>query len=504
MEEQVEKVEKTKEQIEKEEKAKAETKKRVIGIEHEVIEFILQRKYFYGYFLQQFKRHVTYDVDTLGVNITSDLKPNLYINPDFYDSLTKEQKLAVLEHEILHILNKHLVRREARNPYVWNLATDLAINQYIKDLPDGGFCLDCNRVIPKNGNVYPTKCNVCGKELDPKKNIWQALDVNTFQAGGNVIKLPKEQSSEVYYNTLWDKLPKVVIHIGNGITMSDESQKKDSMGEDGNGSGEKGGGGRGFGAGYIEIDGEKVPIVFDDHGVWAAGSDNQEMSHEKIKDMVQKTVNKMREKSQGHMPSHLQSLIDECLAHKTITWKTVLRRFVGYEEFADWIPSRKRMNKRFPMMMGSTVRMKAHIMVAVDTSGSISDDELGVFFREISVMSSAGVKITICECDADVQNVYEYRPKKQKIDCKGRGGTSFQPPFKFAHEKEYKNYQGEVFKLKRPIDGIVYLTDGYGDYPKFTKYPTLWVYTPHHSDYGWRKELGTKIVLDDSILKKNR
>jgi predicted metal-dependent peptidase len=134
-------------------------------IEQEVIEFILQRKFFYGYFLQQFKRHITRDVKTLAVNITEDLKPNLYINPDFYNSLTLEEKMAVLEHELLHLLNKHLIRIEGRNSYVWNVATDVAINQYIKGLPYGELCPDCNIVIHKVGNTLPKECPKCKKSF---------------------------------------------------------------------------------------------------------------------------------------------------------------------------------------------------------------------------------------------------------------------------------------------------------------------------------------------------
>lgn len=63
------------------------------GIEPEVIELILQRKYFYGHLLQQFRRHC-FDskstmgkvIRTMGVNVTNDLQPNLFINTDFYNS----------------------------------------------------------------------------------------------------------------------------------------------------------------------------------------------------------------------------------------------------------------------------------------------------------------------------------------------------------------------------------------------------------------------------------
>ena len=66
------------------------TGRKIDGIEIEVIELILQRKYFYGHLLQQFRRHY-FDsnsemgkvIKTLGVNVTSDLQPNLFINTDF-------------------------------------------------------------------------------------------------------------------------------------------------------------------------------------------------------------------------------------------------------------------------------------------------------------------------------------------------------------------------------------------------------------------------------------
>lgn len=57
----------------------------------------------------------------------------LYINPIKFNELTLVQRLAVLKHEMLHILNGHLLyrREESRNHYNWNLATDTSINQLI-------------------------------------------------------------------------------------------------------------------------------------------------------------------------------------------------------------------------------------------------------------------------------------------------------------------------------------------------------------------------------------
>ena len=54
---------------------------------------------------------------------------NLYINPELFDNYTLEERLFILFHEMMHILNGHVARCEDRNPREWNYATDCAINQ---------------------------------------------------------------------------------------------------------------------------------------------------------------------------------------------------------------------------------------------------------------------------------------------------------------------------------------------------------------------------------------
>jgi predicted metal-dependent peptidase len=540
-----------------------------VGIEREIIELILQRKYFYGHFLQQFKRHTVNKtshpemakvIRTLAVNITSDLKPNLFINTDFYSSgdydpenpseqtwgMTQEEKLSLLEHEILHILNKHLIRIENRHDYVWNLATDLAINQYIKGLPHGFVCPDCNVFVRLVGGAFPKTCPLCKKALDPDLNKCEPLMIDKFIIDKEKIGFNHNNPSETYYDILWQKLPKTVIVFGGGMTdqrikeaksnIKDTGGDGDSANGDGNGQGQgqgeseqkqKGKGGqkqsgagdssqgdsqqngqgqgdsrRGLGNGIIDVDGMKIPISIDNHETWHAGADNKEMAHEKIRDMVEKTMHRVNEKSQGHFPDYLKGLVEEVLAHKTVSWKSILRKFYGYEEFSKFISSRKRINRRFPIVQpGYVVQRKAHFVVATDSSGSVGDDEYGKFFKEISIMHSARIGITHVECDADIQKVDEYkkRPAFHKHERIGYGGTDFRPVFKFVKDRYYKNGKGTEFKIKGKIDGIIYLTDGYGTYPqeKDIICPVIWVMTPKHSDYGWNEKLGKKIIMED-------
>lgn len=62
----------------------------------------------------------------------------LHVNPDvfFSDQFTLQNRLAILIHEALHIILLHIARAGDRNKMIWNLATDIAINQMISGLPD--------------------------------------------------------------------------------------------------------------------------------------------------------------------------------------------------------------------------------------------------------------------------------------------------------------------------------------------------------------------------------
>lgn len=109
-----------------------------------------------------------------GVNFTND-HFNLYINPcgidldkpiidDKGNEITHmpgfnehplEQRLAILKHEMLHILNDHIHRSEDRDHSLFNGAADCAINQFIdkSHLPEG-----C--ILPENlieGKSVPAK-----------------------------------------------------------------------------------------------------------------------------------------------------------------------------------------------------------------------------------------------------------------------------------------------------------------------------------------------------------
>ena len=118
-------------------------------------------------------------------------------------------------------------------------------------------------------------------------------------------------------------------------------------------------------------------------------------------------------------------------------------------------------NKRYSENPGLKIKFKNHILVGVDTSGSVSTNELKEFFNELCHMHKTGHKITVAQCDAGLSDVKEFNPRHDwKIH--GRGGTSFQPVVDHFNENK-KNYTA-----------LIYCTDGEAPAPQDCPKNTLW------------------------------
>lgn len=154
-------------------------------------------------------------------------------------------------------------------------------------------------------------------------------------------------------------------------------------------------------------------------------------------------------KSQGHLPGEIAQIykrITEVTPSK-FNWRAYLRRFAGNSYVVETKLSRKKLNKRYPDAPGMKFKPKKHILVAIDTSGSVSNDELVEFFNEIRHIHKTGTEITVLQCDTQINSIEKYNPKKD-VKVQGRGGTEFDPVL------DYYNKNSKVFTC------LVYLTDG--------------------------------------------
>ena len=353
-------------------------------IEKEIVALI-KSKPFYAHFIQNFRRIETDKIPTLGVNITD--KINLYVNPEFFNALKPVERVAVLEHEVLHIISKHCLRGNGKNHEVFNMACDVAINQYIEEYTYNG------KLISK----LPEGC------LLPKTyNLKEGL------------------TAEEYYKLIFKEIEK-------------------------NGKGE----GQG---------------TLDDHAIWKEGAGSDEFQHEVVKNAIKKTLEST--KDYGSLPSTIVEQIKKALTHETVNWRSILNKFIYRATLINSVPTKKRPNRRYGFTYeGSKVECKLDMLVAIDTSGSVSDSDLALFFSEIEKIKALGMDILVVECDTKIHKTYRY--KKAPSVVTGRGGTMFEPVFDYARD------------CKPKPNCIVYLTDLEANlnFPNVSKIPTLWAVT---------------------------
>ena len=72
----------------------------------------------------------------------------LEYNPEFVTGLAPDELVGVLAHEVMHCALAHPVRRGGRDPMLWNIACDLAINPLLRD---AGVVLPAGRLMPGEG-----------------------------------------------------------------------------------------------------------------------------------------------------------------------------------------------------------------------------------------------------------------------------------------------------------------------------------------------------------------
>ena len=169
-------------------------------------------------------------------------------------------------------------------------------------------------------------------------------------------------------------------------------------------------------------------------------------------------------KSRGTVPGEIKELIKNfnVFEQPKFDWKGYIRRFIGRSVKVYTKKLRRKFNKRFEDNPGLKIKQKKHILVAVDTSGSVSTDELKEFFSEVHHMHKTGCDVTVVQCDTAISDIRPYK-QSNEIALHGRGGTSFEPVIEYydANQKKYTC--------------LIYFTDGEAPAPAKPRGHILWV-----------------------------
>ena len=367
------------------------------------VKTLLIREPFYGLFLLNLNRYYGDRCDTACV-CRNGINTELCVNKKFWDTLSDDEQLGILRHELGHILFKHITSSEYFGDHdKFNIACDLEVNSYIPILQKDPYC-------------YPARWN-----------------------------LENNKGTKFYYENLPDEPDPPQGNSGNDYDPNDS------------------------------------------HASWKDFQDLSDTEKQLIENQIDYQAKNTAETCQkliGSIPGELKEYLDSLFKIKPqiFNWKAYFRRVIGNLITSELYLTRMRPSRRFPDSRGVKFKRKPHVLVGVDTSGSVSDEELEDFFSEIYYLWKSGVKVTIAQMDTKIEHIEEYNGKFNK-EIYGRGGTEFTDLINYYNER------------KKDFSTLVIFTDGYVslNLPPFRN--GVWVITKNgqHQDYP-----GTTIYIPNN------
>lgn len=468
---------------------------------------VSERDTYYGYFFMA----MAFRTDFAGTSIAGirlDQYPPVFeTNPLILMRYPLKEIVYIFCHEVDHVVFNHPAEMVRSNPEedpekyrLFNLAADAAVNDQLNQEIAGG-----------------------KKFLRMPKG---AVTSQTLKKTFGLRSVKSGESYQYYYDLIKGK--------DKGEKPEDGPEGSDGNGGAGTGDGENGvapipgttpqegqagrqapgeGQGGASGAGAFEAalgsvsaqddDARSQAAITADQAVghvtdheWLAPEDTDQMVDvdqmlaEATKELVNEANQIMGAEARGMMPARFSSQVKRLNRPAELNWQSILKKYVGTVA-AEKQKTRARLNRRQPRrydLSGSREGKMLKIVVAIDTSASMDDDAIRQIFNEIfAIVSRKRFELTVIECDASIQRVYELKSPNDLPDhVNGRGGTAFTPVI---------NYINENRRFRDAL--LVYFTDGFGEsrIPKPLTYRNLWVVLGNPENLSVKRPYGAVLPL---------
>ena len=356
---------------------------------------------------------------------------HIFYNPQWVAKLREDELRGLLAHEVLHVLFSHADRRQGRDGQVWNMACDYAINYLLIQrgfsLPEGGL-ISARAQSKTSEQLY---AELAQQIKLPKGSSVKSGGVSGGKSGGT------------------GRRKKLGGPVRSEDPLADESSDRvPDPGED-----------------LIDADDPRV------RPMRSADAPDREQLAELRRELREEALTRLSGDGAGAFRS-------ECDADETrrIDWRSLLRAHLSERIKGDWtsFPFSKRMVHRGLFMPSAGMLVPGHVVFAIDTSGSMSLQLLGVIADELRAFREVfPCRLTVLQCDARLQSVEHYEAMDgyeipKRLEIHGRGGTDFCPVFDWVDEQS-------------DVALVVYATDGMGSFPeRQPEVPVIWLHTPPH------------------------
>ncbi len=405
---------------------------------------LMLKEPFYGFFLIMLNKvWNNRAVNTAAVS-KNGINYQLTVDESFWGNLTELNRLGVLKHELLHIALFHLTTyHKYKDHRLANIAMDMEINQMIDEtwLPSAEMSKE-----EYDAEYKPLAESLLQQLKDDQITAKEyKFEIAKIPPRGILIKdyahlnLDYKAGTRYYY----DKL-------------REAKDKKDESGSSGCPN---------FDNLCDQMDNGDDPSQ---HDSWDEFDDISEAEKKIIDNQLDRLLKEsatQTEKKRGKVPGELRDHIlgIGVIEPAKFDWKGYIRRFTGTSTRIFTKKLRRKQSKRYEGNPGLKIKMKQHMLLAIDTSGSVSDDEVREFMSEIHHIYKTGVDVTIVQCDTAIKSIEPYKGKHKEFSVNGRGGTEFDPVLEYynAHLRQYTS--------------LVYFTDGECWASVAPKAPVLWV-----------------------------
>lgn len=397
---------------------------------------------FYGLLLM----HMIYSIDE-GCETAYTDGERIAFSPTFLEELSDKELDFVMMHEILHVVLQHCLRGEDKDNERYNIAADIVINSTIMHENDDKASSITLSKYGESMHIAPD-----GKEgyLYTAEEVYEML-----------------QSKQKNFDSGNKKSKKA----GNVGSKKGRAEKVQQSRKDMN---------------------KPVAKRWDDHSQWGKFEEDSKLRDVWVKNFAECCeAIKVRDASnnRGTLPMFAQRMLEKLKKPQT-DWRTILNDFIQ-EEICDYSfspPDRRFQDSPFFLPdfneMGKNDNV-SDILFFIDTSGSISDNDMTTAFSEIKGaidQYDGKLKGWLGFFDAAIIEPKPFSSFEEFIVIKpaGGGGTDFQIIFEYVDQH---------MKDKAP-NCIIILTDGYAPFPKeelANDIPVLWLINNQDITPPWGK-----------------